>query len=243
VGLRLHIGTVLGGAVIALAAAGCGTSGVVSRDADLVAGKQQFVEKCGACHTLNRAGTTGTTGPNLDDAFRQGLSEGFGRDGIQGAVHAQILHPARLDPDNPAYMPPNLVKGDAAFDVAAYVAQSVAKGGDDQGLLASAVEKAGGGEPAVAKGGVLEIPATAQLAYEMNAARSKPGRVSIESPNPSGTPHNIALEGGGLNEVGEVVTDGGVSKVTATLKPGEYTFFCTVDGHRAGGMEGTLTVK
>jgi plastocyanin len=243
VGLRLHIRTAVAGALAALVATGCGASDITGREADLVAGKQQFVEKCGACHTLHRAGTTGTQGPNLDEAFQRSLSEGFGRDGIQGAVHDQILYPARLDPKNPAYMPPKLVKGDAAFDVAAYVAQSVAKGGEDQGLLASAVEKAGGGEPAVEKNGVLTIPATAQLAYETNAATAKPGKVEIDSPNPSGTPHNIALEGGGVDEAGEVVTDGGISKITATLKPGEYTFFCTVDGHRAGGMEGKLTVK
>lgn len=240
-GLRGHIGAVAGGALIALAVAGCG--GVNESEPDLVAGKQQFVEKCGSCHTMNRAGTKGTTGPNLDDAFRQSLEEGFGRDGVRGAVRSQILHPAMVPEDSPAYMPPKLVEGDAAFDVAAYVAQSVAKGGEDQGLLASAVKEAGGGEPAVEKGGVLSIPATAQLAYETHAATAKPGRVEIESPNPSGTPHNIAVEGPGVNEAGEVVTDGGISKITATLRPGDYTFFCTVDGHRAGGMEGKLTVK
>ena len=29
-------------------------------------GKQIFLTKCGGCHTLKTAGTTGTTGPNLD---------------------------------------------------------------------------------------------------------------------------------------------------------------------------------
>ena len=223
------------------AAAGCGGA---EQDVDLVAGKQQFVEKCGACHTLARAETTGTSGPNLDEAFRQGLSEGFGRGGVEGVVHAQIDSPSRLDPDDPAYMPADLVKGDAARDVAAYVAQSAARPGEDTGLLADAVKKPGGGEPAVAKGGVLSIPATAQLAYETSAATAKAGKLEIESPNPSATPHNIALEGpGGLNELGEVVQDGGVSKITVDVKKGEYTFYCSVEGHREGGMEGQLKVE
>lgn len=243
-GLRHHLAVLAGGAFIALASAACGGS-AGERKADLVAGKQQFVEKCAACHTLARAGTQGTSGPNLDEAFRQGLAEGFGRDGIEGAVYAQIDNPSRLDPDNPAYMPPDLVTGDAARDVSAYVAEVVARPGEDTGLLAEAVKKPTAGKPAVAKGGVLTIPATAQLAYVTSAATAKAGRLVIESPNPSATPHNIAIEGpGGLKEVGEVVQDGGVSKITVTLdKKGEYAFFCTVPGHREGGMEGQLKVE
>ena len=223
-----------------LSAAGCGAT---QGEADLVAGKQQFVEKCGACHTMSRAETTGTSGPNLDEAFQQALKDGFGRGGIEGAVADQIQHPARLDPDNPAYMPPDLVKGDAVRDVSAYVAQSVARSGEDTGLLATAVEQPGGGEPAVAQNGLLSIPATAQLAYVTSAATAKPGDLEIESPNPSATPHNIALEGGGIDEIGEVVQDGGVSKVNVKVKKGEYTFYCTVEGHREGGMEGQLKVR
>ena len=223
-----------------LFAAGCGAG---EREADLVAGKQQFVEKCGACHTMSRAETTGTSGPDLDEAFQQALKDGFGRDGIRGMVADQIKHPARLDPDNPAYMPPDLVEGDTVGDVAAYVAQSVARSGEDTGLLASAVAQAGGGEPAEAEEGALTIPATAQLAYETDAATAPPGQLEIESPNPSETPHNIALEGpGGVDEVGEVVQDGGTSTINVNVRDGEYTFYCSVQGHREGGMEGTLVV-
>jgi plastocyanin len=39
--------------------------------------------------------------------------------------------------------------------------------------------------------------------------------------------------------------DGGGSSQSEKidLKPGKYTFYCSITGHRAQGMEGTLTVK
>ena len=238
--LRGLIGAVTGTA-IALSATGCGLK---SEDRDLVAGKQLFVEKCGSCHVLDRAGTKGTQGPDLDAAFQRSLKDGFGRSGVQGVVADQIEDPAKLDKQNPVYMPPDLVKGEDVDNVAAYVAEVAARGGKDTGLLAEAVKEAGGGKPAVAENGELEIPSTAQLAYTTNAATAEPGQLAIKSPNPSGTPHNIALEGpGGLDEKGPVVQDGGVSEIQVTLDAGEYTFYCSVPGHREGGMLGKLSVK
>jgi mono/diheme cytochrome c family protein len=35
---------------------------------DPAAGKEVFIAKCGTCHTLSDAGTTGSIGPNLDDS-------------------------------------------------------------------------------------------------------------------------------------------------------------------------------
>ena len=81
------------------------------------------------------------------------------------------------------------------------------------------------------------------LAYVFADAVAQPGALDIRSPNESSVPHNIALEGQGVNEVGEVVQDGGVSEISADVVRGEYQFFCTVTGHRPAGMEGTLTVS
>jgi len=115
---------------------GCGGTG--GEDADLVAGKEAFIDKCGSCHVLQRAGTQGKAGPSLDAAFTRSLIDGFDRQGVQGVVLEQILNPARLPPDHPAYMPPNLVTGQMAENVAAYVAYATSRPGEDEGLLAEA---------------------------------------------------------------------------------------------------------
>jgi plastocyanin len=234
----------LAGGALAAALGACGTDSV-PQDADLIAGKKAFVKSCGSCHVLNRAGTKGNTGPDLDNAFRVALSEGFGRDTVRGLVYRQILHPARLSKDNPVYMPPSLVEGKLAKDVAAYVASVASLSGKDKGRLGSAVAAPGAGKPVAAKGGKLEIPAdpSGQLAYITKVATAEAGSVEIDSKNESATPHNIAVEGKGVDEKGPVVQGGKVSKVTVSLKPGEYAFYCSVPGHREGGMEGKLTVK
>jgi len=233
----------VGGAAVAGLSA-CGDNSV-PQDADIISGKVLFVQKCGACHTLARANTTGKVGPNLDEAFREALKEGFGRAAVRGAIHHQILYPARLGKTSPVYMPSKLVTGKDADDVAAYVAEVVSRKGKDTGLLASAIKPAGAGKPVAAKNGVLQMPAdpNGQLAYLSKQATAKAGKLEIESKNASSTDHDIAIEGNGVNEHGAIVKNGGVSKISVNLKPGTYTYFCTVQGHREGGMEGKLTVK
>jgi len=113
---------------IALAVGACGRD-----EPDLESGKAQFVEKCGSCHVLERAGTAGTTGPDLDTAFQTALADGMDRDTVEGIVHRQILHP-RID----SQMPAGLVKGQDAENVAAYVGYAASRKGSDEGALASA---------------------------------------------------------------------------------------------------------
>jgi plastocyanin len=232
-------------AAVALGAAGCSVKG--ADNANLIVGKQQFVAKCGSCHTLARAETKGVVGPNLDEAFRASLNEGANRDTVRGVVEKQIQIP------NPeGAMPKNLVSGSAAKDVAAYVAQVVSKPGKDSGLLATAVQAPGAGKPAVEKGGKLSIAASpsGQLAYVTNKASANAGAVTVEMPNMSGVSHNIAIETGeggaapkGSKVGASAFTTKTVATVKVTLKPGAYTFFCEAPGHRQAGMYGTLTVK
>jgi plastocyanin len=242
---------------VGLALATLGLTGCELKDSgtNLVNGKQKFASACGSCHTLARAGTTGTDGPNLDEAFQQARQDGFGQSTFKGVVLRQIQNPnisTQLTPPAPGSngkytpaptMPANVVKGADARDVAAYVAQAAGVPGKDSGKLATAgVKKASG--TATEKDGTLAIPAAAagtQYVYANAAATA--GQVTIESKNPQPTGHNIAIEGNGVNQTGQVVQGGGVSKISVNLKPGTYTFFCSVDSHREAGMQGKLVVK
>ena len=240
---------------IALVAALAATAGLTgcslsSSGANVVNGKEKFVAKCGACHVLARANSTGVVGPNLDEAFQRARQDGFGQDTFEGLVHRQILQPAILPQHDPVtgkelpLMPAKLVTGDDARDVAAYVASAAAAKGKDTGALA----QVGGGQAkgtATEKNGELDIPAdpSGALAYTFANATAQPGQVTIKSQNKASIDHDISIEGNGVDEKGEVVKDGGTSEVQVDLKPGEYTFYCSVPGHREGGMEGKLTVK
>jgi mono/diheme cytochrome c family protein len=117
--LRVKTATVLAlGAAAVATAGGCD----LNENADVDNGRQLFIEKCGTCHYLKEAGTTGNTGPDLDAAFAAARESGMDQDTIEGVVKDQIEHPRETDPSDPSYMPPDLVTGSDAKDVATYVA-------------------------------------------------------------------------------------------------------------------------
>ena len=102
--------------LIAVAASGCGTS-----ESDPARGRELFIQKCGSCHVLAQAATTGTQGPDLDQAFAAARAAGEDSDTVEGVVKAQVEFP-RPSTDNPAVsMPADLVTGQDLEDVAAYV--------------------------------------------------------------------------------------------------------------------------
>lgn len=105
--------------VVALAA-GCGAVGRVG-EGDPAHGKELFLANtpkgsCASCHTLADAKSTGTLGPNLDDAFSSDKSQGFSEQTMADIVRGQIAYP-----EEP--MPANLYRGQDARDIALYVAK------------------------------------------------------------------------------------------------------------------------
>jgi len=82
-----------------------------------------------------------------------------------------------------------------------------------------------------------------QLAYDTKQLSAKAGTVTIEMTNMSPIEHDVAVSEGSKILGQTPVFSGGSKSVTLKLKPGTYTFFCTVPGHRQAGMEGTLSVS
>ena len=79
---------------------------------------------------------------------------------------------------------------------------------------------------------------TAMLKFIGMKSSLKAGTYKFVYTNSSGMDHNL--------KVGTVSTptfDSGTKSITVTLKKGTVSYLCTVPGHAAAGMKGTITVK
>jgi plastocyanin len=82
------------------------------------------------------------------------------------------------------------------------------------------------------------------LKFTESNITAKAGEVTIDFSNQSQVPHAVEIEGNGVDEKKtKVVTGADAPPLKLKLKPGTYTFYCPVDGHRAAGMEGKLVVR
>jgi plastocyanin len=120
-----------------------------------------------------------------------------------------------------------------------------------EAAAAATTAEAGGGEtttPAegTAGGETIKLAASpSEIAYDTDSLTAKPGSVTIDFDNPNpALPHDVCVEQGG-SELGcsEQVTGAATTLALQDLKPGKYTFFCSVPGHEETGMKGTLTVQ
>lgn len=120
----------------------------------------------------------------------------------------------------------------------------VACGGDDDEGSSSGSEptetsSSSGGGSAVA---ISAVP-DGSFAYEQDSAEAEAGSVTIEFDNPAALGHDVQIEGESGDLGGTDVITEDSTTATVELEPGEYTFYCSVAGHRDGGMEGDLTVE
>jgi plastocyanin len=94
--------------------------------------------------------------------------------------------------------------------------------------------------------GVVALAADpTQIAYDTTALSATPraGRVTIQFTNNSPIPHNVTVARGAQVLGATPTFAGGQRNLTLALPPGTYTFYCSVPGHRAAGMQGTLVVR
>jgi plastocyanin len=122
--------------------------------------------------------------------------------------------------------------------LAASVLALSACGGSESSATTAATTGGGGG----GGGSTVEISAdpSGALAYEQTDVSATAGSITIDFTNMSSVPHNVMIEG---SDSGTDTITSSSTTATVDLEPGTYTFFCSVDGHRAAGMEGTLTVN
>ena len=114
----------------------------------------------------------------------------------------------------------------------------------DTGTRASATSTPGTSAPKTPSGALSLAPEGDQLMFDTSELHAKAGKVTIDFTNDSAISHDVVLIDSANKILGQTpVFDGGTKSVSVTLKPGTYTYYCAVPGHREAGMQGTLTVK
>lgn len=138
--------------------------------------------------------------------------------------------------DNPE-MQEKVSKGEGASAAAAAAEAGASKGTDTTRTEA----KGGTNGSKVA----LSADPTGALKYNTTKLNANAGNVTIAFVNESSVPHNVTVDGAGGKEIGATkdITKGHETLKLDNVKPGTYTFFCSIPGHEQAGMKGTLTVR
>jgi plastocyanin len=126
---------------------------------------------------------------------------------------------------------------EAAAEAQATEAEAEQAGESPQELQQQGAAEAG------AAGVELSAPEDGTLAFDTDQLEAEAGEVTITFDNPATIEHDVAIEDDGEEIAKSDLVSEGTTEVSTDLEPGEYAFYCSVPGHREGGMEGTLTVK
>jgi plastocyanin len=123
-------------------------------------------------------------------------------------------------------------------------AADVASGEEEAANEAQQAEEVGQPQGADAAAALeLSAPADGTFAFDPSSLEASAGKVEIDFTNPASIEHDVHIEQDGKDvAASDLVSDGDTTKASAKLQPGEYTYYCSVPGHREAGMEGTLTV-
>jgi plastocyanin len=90
----------------------------------------------------------------------------------------------------------------------------------------------------------LAADPSGQIRFDTNSLQAKAGRVTIRLANQSQVPHNVTLQtASGTFVAGSATVTSASTTLSTTLKPGTYTYYCSVDSHEQLGMKGTLVVS
>lgn len=130
--------------------------------------------------------------------------------------------------------------------VLATISMAVVTSGGSTGKATAAPVTQAGREAASGSGTSSlkeEADPEGQLRFTTGDLSAKAGTVTISFANASPLEHNMTIARG-TKVLGATPTfQGGTKTLALKLAPGTYKFYCSVPGHRAAGMEGTLTVS
>jgi plastocyanin len=118
-------------------------------------------------------------------------------------------------------------------------------GGDDGGE-----EPAGTSPPATTTaeppaGAAVKVAAdpSGALKFDTTTLTAKAGEITFRFTNDASLGHDFVIEQDSKRVAGTEVITKSSTTLETQLKAGEYEFYCSVPGHREGGMEGRLTVE
>ena len=98
--------------------------------------------------------------------------------------------------------------------------------------------------PVSAAGDAITANPTGALSYSTTSLLASSSHVTIDFTNKSPLMHNMTIANAAGKVLGATPTfTGGTKTLSLNLPPGTYTFYCSVPGHEAAGMKGTLTVR
>jgi plastocyanin len=139
-----------------------------------------------------------------------------------------------------------LALGVAACGGSSSSSSSAATGPATSSTASATASASSAAAPSSGAGSQIAIAAnpSGSLNFDKSSLTAKAGKVTVAFTNKAPVAHNFTIESSSGTKLAATPTfNGAVKTVTATLKPGTYTFLCTVPGHAAAGMKGTLTVS
>jgi plastocyanin len=140
----------------------------------------------------------------------------------------------------------------ALFTLVIAAVALVACGGSDDNSTSTtsapannAPASSGGGGGGAASTVKLSADPSGALKYDTDSLSAKAGSVTIDFDNPAAISHDVSVQDSSGKDLGtsDLIAQSKTTLDLSNLKPGKYTYFCTVPGHEAAGMKGTLTVK
>lgn len=133
-------------------------------------------------------------------------------------------------------------KAASIFVAAAFAAFGVAACGSSD----SSNDTTAASTTASTGGATLDVSAdpSGALRFDTDTLTAKAGTTTVNFDNPAVLSHDLIIDSQDGTKVGGTdLISQDTASFTVDLKPGTYTYFCSVPGHEDGGMKGTLTVN